>query len=136
MKKIQFTLKSENILGTLNEDRRTFYCCRRHQIAVRAISLKLFQEVQILSEYAVILDYTCIACLVVDKQNMKNVLGGNFLGSFHFVTPKLCVYKLSSIVYIIINITTETSIIKVASSIATTFWGRLFSVDHYSKRMQ
>jgi hypothetical protein len=97
--------------------------------------MKWYREVKILGERAAILCSTYFAYLVIDSRSMKNVLAGNFQSSFYFATPKLYVYKLSSIVYIIMCIRTQTSLIKIASPISTTFWSRLFFFDHYSKRM-
>jgi len=98
--------------------------------------MKWYREVQILGERAAVLRYTYIAYLVIDSRSMQNILVGNYQSSFYFATPKLYVYKLSSIVYIIMNIRTQTSLIKIASPISTTFWSRFFFFDHYSKRMR
>jgi len=65
-----------------------------------------------LSPHASVLRYTYIAYLVIDSRSMKNILVGNFQSSFYFATPKLYVYKLSSIVCIIMYIRTQTSPIK------------------------
>jgi hypothetical protein len=74
-----------------------------------------------LGAHAAVLRYSYIAYLVIDSRSMKNILVGNFQSSFYFATPKLYVYKLSSIVYVIMYIRTQTSLIKITSPISTTF---------------
>jgi len=88
--------------------------------------MKWCREVQLLDERAAVLFYTYIASRVIDSRRMQNILFGNFQSLFYFATPKLHVYKLSSIVYIIMNIRPQTRLIKIASPISTTFWSRFF----------